>query len=107
MKLARALTAYSPICAEISIPLRNRLDQLQKEFNLFLKGEKSNQDHVIEDTAVSTLEFESRVVDIPPVSSRAGLYIYVNSLVCCLLGPRILLNYTTRLAIARRATFDR
>ncbi|EFE31548.1 uncharacterized protein ARB_01696 [Trichophyton benhamiae CBS 112371] len=71
---------YSPICAEISIPLRNRLDQLQKEFNLFLKGEKSNQDHVIEDTAVSTLEFESRVVDIPPVSSRAGLYIYVNSL---------------------------
>ncbi|EZF26546.1 hypothetical protein H103_01299 [Trichophyton rubrum CBS 288.86] len=95
MKLARALTAYSPICAEISIPLRNRLDQLQKEFSLFLKGEKSNQDHVIEDTAVSTLEFESRVVDIPPVSSRAGLYIYINSLLVGrpLIDDNLLINY--------------
>ncbi|EFQ98830.1 RNA polymerase II transcription subunit 5 mediator [Nannizzia gypsea CBS 118893] len=94
-KLARALTAYSPICAEISIPLRNRLDQLQKEFNIFLKDEKSNQDHVIEDTTVSTMEFESRVVDIPPVSSRAGLYIYVNSLLVGrpLIDDNLLINY--------------
>jgi hypothetical protein len=30
---------------------------------------------------VSTLEFESNVMDSPVVNSRAGLYIYVNSLV--------------------------
>ncbi|KAM5469761.1 mediator complex subunit [Microsporum audouinii] len=81
MKLAQALTAYAPLCAEISIPLRNRLDQLQKEFNLFVKGEKSNQDHVMEEINVSTLEFESRVVDIPPLVGRP------------LIDDNVLINY--------------
>ncbi|KAK2877085.1 hypothetical protein FQN49_001438 [Arthroderma sp. PD_2] len=96
MKLAQALTEYAPLCAEISIPLRNRLDALQKEFSLFVKsGEKPNQEPVMEEMNVSTLEFESRVVDIPPVSSRAGLYIYVNSLLVGrpLIDDNILINY--------------
>ncbi|KAK2748758.1 mediator complex subunit [Myotisia sp. PD_48] len=80
-KLAKALTAYSQLCAGISAPLRNRIDQLQKEFDLFIKDEgKSDQEPSIEGINVSTLEFESNVVDTPALSSRAGLYIYINAL---------------------------
>ncbi|KAF3491982.1 uncharacterized protein GIQ15_01499 [Arthroderma uncinatum] len=80
-KLAQALTA---------------LDALQKEFGLFVKeSEKTTQDPAMEEMNVSTLEFESRVVDIPPVSSRAGLYIYVNSLLVGrpLIDDNVLINY--------------
>ncbi|THC92315.1 hypothetical protein EYZ11_008209 [Aspergillus tanneri] len=35
LKLGQALSAYLPLCVEVSLPLRNRLDGLQKEFNLY------------------------------------------------------------------------
>lgn len=34
------------------------------------------------DANVAALQFESNVADVPVMSSRAGLYIYINALVC-------------------------
>lgn len=55
---------------------------MQKEFNLYTKeGKKSARDNMMDDVNVSTLEFESHVVDAPAISSSAALYIYMNALV--------------------------
>lgn len=80
-RLSRALSGYIPLCAEISIPLRNRLVALQKDFGLHAPGDKTLEDSIMGNAAVSALNFESNVVDTPPVNSRAGLFIYVNALV--------------------------
>ena len=65
----------------MSFPLRNRLSTVQKDFNLYMEGEKALEDSMMGGVNVSALEFESNVVDTPPINSRAGLFIYVNALV--------------------------
>ena len=60
---------------------------MQKEFNLYgNNGSKSLEDAMLGGVNVSTLEFESNVIDSPVISSRGGLYIYVNALVCTLVS---------------------
>ncbi|PGH22909.1 hypothetical protein AJ80_02958 [Polytolypa hystricis UAMH7299] len=81
IKLGQALSGYIPLCAEISIPLRSRLDALQKEFELYgHEGGKSLEDTLMEGVNVSTVDFESNIMDGPAIASKAGLYIYLNSL---------------------------
>lgn len=81
-KLGQALTAYLPLCVDVSLPLRHRLDALQKEFNL--SGEQASKpiDHsVIDGLNVNSHEFEASVMDGPVINTRAGLYVYLNSMV--------------------------
>ena len=62
--------------------LRNRLDSLQKAFNIFdSSGSKSLEDAVMDEVGATAMQFESNVMDGPVVNSRAGLYIYLNALV--------------------------
>lgn len=62
--------------------LRARLVAIQKEFDLFTKeSKKLAQENMMEDSNVSILEFESNIVNGPDISSRAGLYIYINAMV--------------------------
>jgi mediator of RNA polymerase II transcription subunit 5 len=81
-KLGQALSSYLPLCVDVSLPLRHRLDTLQKEFNLY--GEQSSKplDHpAIEGMNVNTLQFEASVMDGPIINTRAGLYVYLNAMV--------------------------
>lgn len=82
VKLGQALSAYLPLCVEVSLPLRNRLDGLQKEFNLY--GErvpKSLDVPMMENMNVNALQFEASVMDGPVINSRAGLYVFINAMV--------------------------
>ncbi|OAX79225.1 hypothetical protein ACJ72_06457 [Emergomyces africanus] len=80
-KLGRALSEYIPLCAGVSIPLRDRLEVLQKDFNLYgHDSEKTLEDTMMENVNISALEFESNVLDGSIINSRAGPYIYVNAL---------------------------
>lgn len=64
------------------MPLRARLGAIQKEFDLFTKeSRKADQENMMEDSNVSIMEFESSIVNGPDISSRAGLYIYINAMV--------------------------
>jgi Mediator complex subunit Med5. len=81
-KLGQALSSYLPLCLEVSLPLRHRLDTLQKDFNLY--GEQSSKplEHVaIDGMNVNALQFEASVMDSPVINTRAGLYVYLNSMV--------------------------
>ncbi|PGH29454.1 hypothetical protein GX50_07789 [[Emmonsia] crescens] len=80
-KLGQALAEYIPLCAGVSIPLRDRLEVLRKDFNLYgHDGEKSLEDTMMENVNISALQFESHVLDGSIINSRAGPYIYVNAL---------------------------
>ncbi|KAK2777681.1 mediator complex subunit [Emmonsiellopsis sp. PD_33] len=95
-KLGQALSAYIPLCGSVSIPLRDRLDVLQKEFSLYGNdGGKSLEDTMIEGVNISALEFESNVLDGSAISSRAGPYIYVNALLFGrpLIDDNMIVNY--------------
>lgn len=82
VKLGQALSAYLPLCAGVSLPLRNRLDSLQKEFNLYGdSASKSLEVSMMDGVNVNALQFEASVIDGPVVNSRAGLYVYVNAMV--------------------------
>lgn len=81
VKLGQALSAYLPLCVEVSLPLRNRLDSLQKEFNLYGEpASKSLEISMMDGMNVNALQFESSVMDGPVINSRAGLYVYINAM---------------------------
>lgn len=81
-RLGQALTSYLPLCVDVSLPLRHRLDSLQKEFNLFGEQASKPMDHsAIEGMNVNSLQFEASVMDGPVINTRAGLYVYLNSMV--------------------------
>lgn len=62
--------------------LRNRLDSLQKDFNLYGEANSKPLDVTMMDGVnVNTLEFEASVIEGPIVNARAGLYTYINAMV--------------------------
>jgi len=64
------------------MPLRNRLDSLQKDFNLYGEpASKSLEVSMMDGVNVNALQFEASVIDGPVINSRAGLYIYLNAMV--------------------------
>ncbi|KAJ5483869.1 Mediator of RNA polymerase II transcription subunit 5 [Penicillium diatomitis] len=96
LKLGQALTAYLPLCVDVSLPLRQRLDALQKEFNLFGQQPAEALDHpAMGDVNVNSLQFEASVMDGPVINTRAGLYVYLNSMLVGrpLVDDSILINY--------------
>ena len=96
IKLGQALSAYLPLCVEMSLPLRNRLDSLQKEFSLYGEpASKSLDMAMVEGMNVNALQFEASVMDGPVINSRAGLYVYINSMLVGrpLIDDNMLLSY--------------
>ncbi|GMF74920.1 unnamed protein product [Aspergillus oryzae] len=81
VKLGQALSAYLPLCMEVSLPLRNRLDSLQKGFNLYGEPPNKSLQSMMDNVNVNALQFEASVMDGPVINSRAGLYIYINAMV--------------------------
>jgi mediator of RNA polymerase II transcription subunit 5 len=82
VKLGQAITSYLPMCVDVSLPLRHRLDTLQKEFNLYGQQPSKQLDNPeIDGMDVNSLQFETSVIDGPIINTRAGLYVYLNSMV--------------------------
>lgn len=81
IKLGQALSAYIPLCVQVSLPLRNRMDALQKEFNLYGEAGSKSLDSMMDSMNVNALQFEASVMDGPVINSRAGLYVYINAMV--------------------------
>ncbi|KAB8216814.1 mediator of RNA polymerase II transcription subunit 5 [Aspergillus novoparasiticus] len=97
VKLGQALSAYLPLCVEVSLPLRNRLDSLQKGFNLYGEPPNKSLQSMMDNVNVNALQFEASVMDGPVINSRAGLYIYINAMLVGrpLVDDSMLLNYLT------------
>lgn len=51
-------------------------------FNLYPDQPSKGLDDPINGVNVNALQFESSVMDGPVVNTRAGLYVYINSMVC-------------------------
>lgn len=82
IKLGQALSSYLSLCVDVSLPLRQRLDALQKEFNLFGEQPSKSLEHPgIEGMDVNALQFEASVMGGPVINTRAGLDVYLNSMV--------------------------
>ncbi|KJK67025.1 Mediator complex subunit Med5 [Aspergillus parasiticus SU-1] len=97
VKLGQALSAYLPLCMEVSLPLRNRLDSLQKGYNLYGEPPNKSLQSMMDNVNVNALQFEASVMDGPAINSRAGLYIYINAMLMGrpLVDDSMLLNYLT------------
>ncbi len=68
--------------ATLSMQLHNRFDSIQKHFNLFDHSSATFMNHALESNAqVDALQFESTILDGPPVLTRASLFIYFNAAV--------------------------
>ncbi|KAJ5570869.1 hypothetical protein N7535_004529 [Penicillium sp. DV-2018c] len=97
-RLGRALSSYLPLCVDVSLPLRHRLEELQKMFNLYPgQPSKALDESAINGVNVNALQFEASVMDGPVVNTRAGLYVYLNSMLVGrpLVDDTILINYLT------------
>ncbi|KAF9888234.1 mediator complex subunit [Aspergillus nanangensis] len=98
IKLGQALSTYLPLCVAVSLPLRNRLDALQKEFNLYGQSPaKTLEVSSLEGLNVNGLQFEASIIEGPVINSRAGLYVYINAMLAGrpLVDDSMLLNYLT------------
>ncbi|OJJ53117.1 hypothetical protein ASPSYDRAFT_51221 [Aspergillus sydowii CBS 593.65] len=95
VRLGQALLACLPLCEDVSPPLRNRLDALQKEFNLYGQPPSKLEVSMMDNVNVNALNFEPSVIDGPTINSRAGLYVYINAMLVGrpLVDDSILLNY--------------
>jgi mediator of RNA polymerase II transcription subunit 5 len=92
-QFAQALSTFIPFLSQTSIPIANRLELSQKEHGLQDKalsraGEEANENAKLE---VAALQVEA-VVDLPHINTRAGLYVFLSSLV--ILEPPMCLNTT-------------
>ncbi|KAJ5579062.1 hypothetical protein N7450_007929 [Penicillium hetheringtonii] len=98
VKLGQSITSYLPICVDVSLPLRHRLDALQKEFNLYGQQPSKNLGNSeIDGLNVNSLHFETSVIDGPIINTRAGLYVYLNSMLVGrpLVDDSVLINFLT------------
>ncbi|KAL4784349.1 mediator of RNA polymerase II transcription subunit 5 [Aspergillus varians] len=95
IRLGQALSAYLPLCEDVSPHLRPRLDMLQKEFNLYGQPPSKLDVSMMDNVNVNALQFEASVIDGPTINSRAGLYVYINAMLVGrpLVDDSILLNY--------------
>ncbi|KAL1994315.1 hypothetical protein VTN49DRAFT_2984 [Thermomyces lanuginosus] len=81
IKLGQALNAYLSSYNGISVNLRNRLDNLQKAFDLYGEPPSKSLDMPMMDAVnINVLQFEESVMDRPVMNARAGLYIYINAI---------------------------
>ncbi|KAJ6024356.1 hypothetical protein N7540_005153 [Penicillium herquei] len=94
-KLGQALSAYIPLSVDAFV--RQRLDQFQKQFNLYGEQSSKSMDHYIDGMNVNALQFEASVMNGPIINTRAGLYIYLNSMLVGrpLVDDSMLINYLT------------
>ncbi|KAL5000678.1 mediator of RNA polymerase II transcription subunit 5 [Aspergillus recurvatus] len=95
IRIGQVLSAYIPLCADMYPPLHNRLDGLQKQFNLYGQPPSKLEVTMMENVNVNALQFEASVMDGPTIHSRAGLYVYINAMLVGrpLVDDSILLNY--------------
>ncbi|KAL4740357.1 mediator of RNA polymerase II transcription subunit 5 [Aspergillus similis] len=95
IRIGQALSAYLPLCADMYPPLHNRLDGLQKQFNLYGQPPSKLEVTMMENVNVNALQFDASVMDGPTIHSRAGLYVYINAMLVGrpLVDDSILLNY--------------
>jgi mediator of RNA polymerase II transcription subunit 5 len=86
--MARSLSSFVPFLShnslgsQTSLEIANRLEMSQKQHELYEKP--ATIDGVQDENAnfeVAALQLDS-VMDLPMVSTRAGLYVFLNSLVC-------------------------
>lgn len=94
-RLGQALSTYIPLSVDSFV--RQRLDQFQKQFTLYGEQPSKSMDHSIEGMNVNALQFEASVMNGPVINTRAGLYMYLNSLLVGrpLVDDSMLLNYLT------------
>ncbi|KAJ4294602.1 mediator complex subunit [Kalmusia sp. IMI 367209] len=78
---AQALTTFIPFLSQTSIQIANRLEIYQKEHDFHDKSVSSANGEANENAGleVAALQLEA-VIDLPQINSRAGLYIFLNSL---------------------------
>ncbi|CAI6338683.1 unnamed protein product [Periconia digitata] len=77
-QFAQALSTFIPFLSQTSIAIANRLEMYQKEHDLHDKSlPNSNED--AGENAVAALQLEA-VIEIPLINTRAGLYIFLHSL---------------------------
>ena len=79
-KLAQALSAYLAHCSDLPLQLRSRLSNMQKDFRLY-EEPAGIEDSVMDGVNLKALQFEASVMDEPIINSKAGLYVYLNSIV--------------------------
>jgi mediator of RNA polymerase II transcription subunit 5 len=93
MKLGQALTAYLSSSGGVSVHLRNRLDNLQKGYELYGEpASKSLDVPMMDGVNMDALQFEASIIDGPVINARAGLYIYINAMVTLFLVGSVVVN---------------
>lgn len=80
--LSDSLSIFVPLLTQASLQWGDRLSLLQKQYSLTTDNASSgiNDGTGSHGLDVSVLQLET-VMDLPIINSRAGLYVFVNSLV--------------------------
>jgi len=76
------LSLFIPLLSPLLPVLAVQLENIQKQYDMFY-GELNGVLHesLMPDVDFAGLQFQNGVLDGPPLTSRAGLYIYLNALV--------------------------
>lgn len=79
---AQALTTFIPFLSQTSIQIANRLEIYQKQHDLQDKSVSGANGETNENAGleVATMQLEA-VIDLPQINTRAGIYVFLNSLV--------------------------
>ena len=78
----QSLSTFIPFLSQTSLQIANRLEISQKEHDFHDKSHANANGDAAENTGleVAALQLEG-VIDLPLLNTRAGLYIFLNSLV--------------------------
>ncbi|KAI9801264.1 MAG: mediator complex subunit [Piccolia ochrophora] len=82
--LAHALSLYIPFLSQTSLQVANRLETIQRQYNIFDGASTKEMETLIGNMDVGGLQINGveslNIVDRPIMNSRAGLYIFLNAM---------------------------
>ncbi|KAK7550831.1 mediator of RNA polymerase II transcription subunit 5 [Phyllosticta citricarpa] len=93
--LSESITAFMPHLSQASLQLADRLGMLQKQYSLTDHAANAVDDGSANNGLdVAVLQLET-VMDLPVINTRAGLYVFINSILAArpLTDDHMILNY--------------
>jgi mediator of RNA polymerase II transcription subunit 5 len=77
----QSISTFIPFLSQTSLQIANRLELSQKEHDFHDKSLATANGENTENTGLEVAVQLENVLDLPPLNTRAGLYIFLNSLV--------------------------
>ena len=94
MSFGQHLPSFINLVSQNNVELAQNLDLLYKQAGLHEDTPASQvENRMLDDNGLNAISYQESVLDSPPITTRAGLYIHLNAMVCMLCFHLLVLTH--------------